>query len=155
MNIVFGMMHFTITVPIYLRHIFQVHASLLDELVFEYFFLAYKCFFGVHSLKPYSFKVWCWTVKVKTFCWVNHCCIPHVMYAFIVTKYGMKNEICFIWHNYYWTHCKVPFLFKKEERRRSPASQAELFAHIKYFSFLNKNVTLVLCIEPVTHTYQC
>ena len=37
---------------------------------------------------------------------------------------------------------KVPFLFKKEEGRRSPASQAELFAHIWYFSFLIKKVTL-------------
>ena len=37
---------------------------------------------------------------------------------------------------------KVPFLFKKEERRQSQASQAELCAQIWYFSFLNKNVTL-------------
>ena len=38
---------------------------------------------------------------------------------------------------------KVPFLFKKEEGRRSPASQAELFAHIWYFSFLiNKTKSL-------------
>ena len=40
------------------------------------------------------------------------------------------------------TSHKVPVLFKKEEGRRSPASQAELFAHIWYFSFLIKNVTL-------------
>ena len=49
---------------------------------------------------------------------------------------------------------KVPVLFKKEEGRRSPASQAELFAHIWYFSFLNKTMTLDLDSKPFVSVSQ-